>query len=111
MWAWLKRLLSIGQTPDLFAMKVDSDFDIEGRGRVVVGTISAGRISIGETVFAHCGDEIFPVVATGLCRAHDQSDIRQAGEGETVGILLRGKSASRVQPGSVISHSEEALQL
>jgi translation elongation factor EF-Tu-like GTPase len=105
MLKWLKGLLGIGRRPELFTATVESHFDIEGRGRIAISTVSAGSVMIGDTVFAHTSAGVFPVVVTGLELPGQL--LRRASEGDSFGILLRGKMVHQIEQGDVISHSEE----
>jgi translation elongation factor EF-Tu-like GTPase len=84
---------------------VESHFDIEGRGRIAISTVSAGSVMSGDTVFAHTSAGVFPVVVTGLELPGQL--LRRASEGDSFGILLRGKMVHQIEQGDVISHSEE----
>lgn len=108
MFTWFKQLLGIGQTPELFSLTVDHHADITGRGKLVFGTVAAGNISLGDTVFAHTAAGVFPVVVTGV--ELEQQLLNEACEGQTIALLLRGKLLHQIQQGDLLSHSEAAAE-
>ena len=85
-----------------FLMVIEDSFTITGRGTIVTGTITSGRINVGDTVkIRH--------VATGEVSATTVAGIEMfrklldtAGVGENVGILLRGVKRDEIESGDIL---------
>ena len=120
---WAKKVLELANTMDSylpdpvretdkpFFMPIEDIFSIEGRGTVVTGKISRGKVKVGEEV------EIIGLVPTtkttitGIEMFNKQLDEGQAGD--NAGILLRGTKKEEVhrgqvlaKPGSITPHTD-----
>jgi elongation factor Tu len=80
-----------------FEFEVEDVFTITGRGTVATGRITRGRIAVGDEIAFRSpkGDEIRSRV--GAIEAFRKT-VKEAGEGETVGLLL----AKAVPPGALV---------
>jgi len=94
-----------------FLMPVEDVFSIKGRGTVVTGRISRGKIKIGEEVEIVGLKKPKKTTVTGVEMFRKQLEDGQAGD--NVGILLRGiekndveRGQVLVKPGSVTAHTE-----
>jgi elongation factor Tu len=96
-----------------FLMPVEDVFSIGGRGTVVTGRVTRGRLRVGEAVEL-LGAKVKTSVVTGIEAFHRLRDEAEAGD--NVGLLLRGvdrtdlaRGALVVFPGSVQErHAGEA---
>jgi elongation factor Tu len=98
-----------------FLMPVEDVFTIGGRGTVVTGRVSRGRLRLGEAVEL-IGARVKDTVVTGIETFHQLRDVAEAGD--NVGLLLRGvdreavaRGALVVLPGSVQAHREGEAEL
>ncbi|MBL8920481.1 MAG: elongation factor Tu [Myxococcaceae bacterium] len=98
-----------------FLMPVEDVFTIGGRGTVVTGRVSRGRLRLGEAVEL-IGARVKDTVVTGIETFHQLRDVAEAGD--NVGLLLRGvdrdavaRGALVVLPGSVQAHCEGEAEL
>ena len=69
-------------------MIVCDEFEISGRGTVLVGKVSFGSIRVGDEVTIIGSNTNFHSVVTGIVKNRKLYD--EADKGEVVGILLRG---------------------
>lgn len=84
-----------------FLMPIEDVFSIEGRGTVVTGRISRGKIKVKEEVEMVGIRETQKVVVTGVEMFKKTLDEGQAGD--NVGILLRGIGRTDVERGQVLA--------
>ncbi len=94
-----------------FLMPIEDVFSIKGRGTVVTGRITRGKVKVGETVEIIGIKATQPTVVTGVEMFRKSLDEGLAGD--NVGILLRGVEKEQVErgqvlaaPGSVKPHTE-----
>jgi elongation factor Tu len=94
-----------------FLMPVEDVFTITGRGTVVTGAISQGKIKVGEKVEIVGFRETRETVVTGVEMFRKLLDEGQAGD--NVGLLLRGIERVDVErgmvlaaPGSITPHTQ-----
>lgn len=94
-----------------FLMPVEDVFSIKGRGTVVTGRISRGKVKVGEEVEIIGLRETKKSTVTGVEMFRKTLDEGQAGD--NVGVLLRGIEKDDVErgqvlakPGSVKPHTE-----
>lgn len=84
-----------------FLMSVDSTYNIEGRGLVVVGTVEQGKLKPGEEIeilgFEKAGKK---TTVTGIETFKKSLDYGEAGD--NIGILVRGLTRKNVQRGQII---------
>lgn len=83
-YAWLSDFIK----PLKFSMIVCDEFEINGRGTVLVGKVSYGSIRIGDEVTILGPNMELHSVVTGIEKNRKLFD--EADKGEVVGILLRG---------------------
>jgi len=84
-----------------FLMPVEDVFSIKGRGTVVTGRISRGKIKIGEEIEIVGLKETKKTTVTGVEMFRKQLEDGQAGD--NVGILLRGVEKDDVERGQVLA--------
>jgi len=94
-----------------FLMPVEDVFSIKGRGTVVTGRISRGKIKINDPVEIVGIRPTKATVVTGVEMFHKQLEDGQAGD--NVGLLIRGIEKDDVErgqvlakPGSITPHTE-----
>ncbi len=99
-----------------FLMPVEDVFSIKGRGTVVTGRISRGKVKVNETVEIVGLKPTQSTVVTGVEMFRKQLDEGQAGD--NVGLLLRGIEKDKVErgqviakPGSITPHTEFEAQV
>ncbi len=81
-----------------FQMTVEDVFTITGRGTVVTGRITSGRIAVNETVRNRNSGRTYAVA--GLEMFRKTLDYAQAGD--NVGLLLRGADRESVHRGDIL---------
>jgi elongation factor Tu len=84
-----------------FLMPVEDVFTITGRGTVVTGAVSQGKIKVGEKVEIVGFRDTRETVVTGVEMFRKLLDEGQAGD--NVGLLLRGIERTDVERGMVIA--------
>lgn len=84
-----------------FLMPVEDVFSIKGRGTVVTGRISQGKIKVGEEVEIVGLRDTSKTTVTGVEMFRKMLDEGQAGD--NVGILLRGVEKDGVERGQVLA--------
>jgi elongation factor Tu len=84
-----------------FLMPVEDVFTITGRGTVVTGAVSQGKIKVGEKVEIVGFTDTRETVVTGVEMFRKLLDEGQAGD--NVGLLLRGIERKDVERGMVIA--------
>jgi elongation factor Tu len=95
-----------------FLMPIEDVFGIKGRGTVVTGRVTRGRIEpMSEVEIIGLQDEVRKTVATSLEMFRKTLDYAEAGD--NVGVLLRGIDRDEVErgmvlaaPGSIKPHTE-----
>ncbi len=94
-----------------FLMPVEDVFSIKGRGTVVTGRITRGKVKVNDTVEIVGLKESKKTVVTGVEMFRKTLDEGQAGD--NIGVLLRGVEKTDVErgqvlakPGSVTAHTE-----
>ncbi len=94
-----------------FLMPVEDVFSIKGRGTVVTGRVTRGRVKINDTVEIVGIKETKSTVVTGVEMFRKLLDEGQAGD--NIGVLLRGVEKDQIErgqvlakPGSVKPHTE-----
>ena len=90
--------LECGETA--FEMTVKDVFTVSGRGTVVTGTVTKGRIATGERVLIQGRDGSRVAVVDGIEAL--QKILESAGEGDVVGLLLRNVKHEQVESGDVL---------
>jgi elongation factor Tu len=91
----------VRETDKPFLMPVEDVFSIKGRGTVVTGRISRGKVKVNETVEIIGVKPTKSTVVTGVEMFRKQLDEGQAGD--NVGLLLRGVEKNDVERGQVIA--------
>jgi translation elongation factor 1A (EF-1A/EF-Tu) len=85
-----------------FLMPIEDVFTITGRGTVVTGAVSQGRVHTGDKVqLIGIHEEIKDTVVTGVEMFRKLLDQGQAGD--NVGVLLRGTKREEVERGQVLA--------
>jgi elongation factor Tu len=88
-----------------FLMPIEDVHTIQGRGTVVTGRVSRGRVKVGDKIeivgLRGVDDKPREVVVTGTQAFH--KDIPEASAGLNVGLLLRGVDKDEVVRGQVIT--------
>ena len=102
----LERRRREAQAPDDtgFQMTVEDVFAISGRGTVVTGRISRGRISQGDRVLIRKRQGTVQEARIGGIEAF-RRPLRTAEAGQAVGLLLREIRREQVEPGDVLTGS------
>jgi elongation factor Tu len=89
------------ETEKPFLMPIEDVFSIKGRGTVVTGRVSRGKVKVNETVELVGIRPTKSTVVTGVEMFRKQLEEGQAGD--NVGLLLRGVEKSDVERGQVIA--------
>lgn len=84
-----------------FLMPIEDVFSIKGRGTVVTGKISRGKVKVGDTIEIVGLKETKSTTVTGVEMFRKQLDEGIAGD--NVGILLRGIEKDQVERGQVLA--------
>ena len=84
-----------------FSLTVEDVFTITGRGTVVVGRISSGSVSIGETVTLKRTNGYSCSVAVAGIEMFRKM-LNTAKEGDNVGLLLRGLTKADIGRGDLL---------
>jgi len=85
-----------------FLMPIEDVFTITGRGTVVTGAVSQGKVHVGDKVqLVGIHEEIKDTVVTGVEMFRKLLDEGQAGD--NVGLLLRGIDRTNVERGMVVA--------
>ena len=87
-------------TTDPFLLAVEGVQTITGRGTVVTGMVTRGRISVGDTVEVVGLREPVEAVVTGI--ESFRRVMTEAEAGDNVGLLLRGVDKDAVERGMVV---------
>ena len=87
-----------------FELKVEDVFAVSGRGTVVTGRISRGRISQGDRVLIRKRQGTVQEARIGGIEAF-RKPLRTAEAGQAVGLLLREIRREQVEPGDVLTGS------
>lgn len=94
-----------------FFMPIEDIFSIEGRGTVVTGRISRGKVTVGEEVEIIGFKDTAKTTITGIEMFN--KSLKEGIAGDNAGLLLRGTAKDDVsrgqvlaKPGSVKPHSE-----
>lgn len=120
---WAKKVLSLVEAMDTyipvpvrdtekpFLMPIEDIFSIEGRGTVVTGKISRGKVKVGEEVAIVGLKDTTKTTVTGIEMFNKQ--LQEGLAGDNAGILLRGAKKEDIHrgqvlavPGSVTPHTE-----
>ena len=91
-----------------FEMTVDDVFSISGRGTVVTGTVSRGRIAKGDPVLVQGRAGTQTAFIDGI--EAFRKLLNHAEAGDTVGILLRDLSREQVRTGDVLRGTASPAQ-
>jgi len=86
-----------------FLMPIEDVFSIKGRGTVVTGRITRGKVKVGDTIEIVGIKATQTTVVTGVEMFRKSLDEGLAGD--NVGILLRGVEKEQVERGQVLSAS------
>ena len=84
-----------------FLMPVEDVFSIKGRGTVVTGRVSRGKVKVGETIEIVGIKPTQSTVVTGVEMFRKSLDEGLAGD--NIGVLLRGIEKEQVERGQVLS--------
>lgn len=84
-----------------FLMPVEDVFSIKGRGTVVTGRVSRGKVKVGETIEIVGIKPTQSTVVTGVEMFRKSLDEGLAGD--NIGVLLRGVEKEQVERGQVLS--------
>jgi len=101
----------VRDTEQDFLMPVEDVFSISGRGTVVTGAISKGRINLGDQIEIVGLKDTQTTTVTGVEMFRKEMDYAEAGD--NAGILIRGIKKEEVQrgqvlikPGTITPHTE-----
>ncbi|MEA2051042.1 MAG: elongation factor Tu [Campylobacterota bacterium] len=101
----------IRETDKSFLMPIEDVFSIAGRGTVVTGAISQGRINLGEEIEIVGLRDTQKTTVTGIEMFRKEMEFAEAGD--NAGLLLRGIKKDDVErgqvlvvPGSITPHTE-----
>ena len=84
-----------------FLMSIESTYNIEGRGLVIVGTIEQGKIKVGDEIeVVGIDKDIKKTTITGIETFKKTLDYGEAGD--NIGLLVRGLTRKQVQRGQVL---------
>jgi elongation factor Tu len=99
-----------------FLMPIEDVFSIKGRGTVVTGKVTRGKVKVGDTIEIVGLKETKSTTVTGVEMFRKQLDEGLAGD--NVGVLLRGVEKDQVErgqvlakPGSVTPHTKFEAQV
>lgn len=84
-----------------FLMPVEDVFSIKGRGTVVTGRVSRGKVKVGETIEIVGIKPTQSTVVTGVEMFRKSLDEGLAGD--NIGVLLRGVEKEQVERGQVLA--------
>jgi len=84
-----------------FLMPVEDVFSIKGRGTVVTGRVSRGKVKVGETIEIVGIKATQSTVVTGVEMFRKSLDEGLAGD--NIGVLLRGVEKEQVERGQVLA--------
>lgn len=84
-----------------FLMPIEDVFSIKGRGTVVTGKITRGKVKVGDTIEIVGLKETKSTTVTGVEMFRKQLDEGIAGD--NVGVLLRGIEKDQVERGQVLA--------
>ncbi len=84
-----------------FLMPVEDVFSIKGRGTVVTGKVSRGKVKVGDTIEIVGLKETKSTTVTGVEMFRKQLDEGIAGD--NIGVLLRGIEKDQVERGQVLA--------
>ena len=84
-----------------FVMSIESTYNIEGRGTVVVGTIEQGKVKPGDEIEILGYGKTTKSTVTGIETFKKTLDYGEAGD--NVGLLVRGLTRNKVSRGQTIS--------
>ncbi|MEI8093533.1 MAG: elongation factor Tu [Spirochaetales bacterium] len=84
-----------------FLMPIEDVFSISGRGTVVTGAISQGKVKVGDTIEIVGLKPTQTTVCTGVEMFNKNLDNGQAGD--NIGALLRGIEKNQVERGQVLA--------
>ena len=94
--------MSPRDVPEQFIMPVANVFSIQGRGTVVTGTIERGEVNIGDDVELVGFTDPISTTVTAI-EMIGSPDMRSAGVGDTVGLLVRGVAREDARIGQVLA--------
>ena len=83
-----------------FRMSIEDVFAIRGRGTVVIGQVESGTLQIGDVVKIETQGDTIETVVTGIEKFRRR--LKQASEGDNVGVLLHDVAKEDVQRGDVL---------
>lgn len=89
-----------GPSSEPFTMPIDDVFTITGRGTVVTGTVTAGRVRVGDEVTLQRAEPAVRTTVVGVEKLRRRTDSADAGE--NVGLLLRGVRREDLSRGDVV---------
>jgi elongation factor Tu len=99
-----------------FLMPIEDVFSIKGRGTVVTGKITRGKVKVGDTIEIIGLKETKSTTVTGVEMFRKQ--LEEGLAGDNVGVLLRGIEKDQVErgqvlakPGSVTPHTKFEAQV
>jgi elongation factor Tu len=110
---WVKKVLSLVDAMDTyipvpvrdiekpFLMPIEDIFSIEGRGTVVTGKISRGKVKVGEEVAIIGLKDTVKSTVTGIEMFNKQ--LQEGLAGDNAGILLRGAKKEDIHRGQVLA--------
>ncbi len=120
---WAKKVLELVEAMDTyipvpvrdiekpFLMPIEDIFSIEGRGTVVTGKISRGKVKVGEEIAIVGLKDTTKTTVTGIEMFNKQ--LQEGMAGDNAGILLRGAKKEDIHrgqvlafPGSVTPHTQ-----
>ena len=85
-----------------FEMTISDVFAVSGRGTVVTGRVSRGTVSQGDRVLIRGhGGRVLETRIGGI--ESFRKARRSAGEGDVVGLLLKGVRKDQVEPGDILT--------
>lgn len=93
-------------TDPIFRMSIGDTFAITGLGTVAAGHIESGTVKVGDVVFVNSGGQ--PPVGTST-KTHviglqvGAKTVREAHQGDTVGVVLRGIKLEALRVGDVLA--------
>jgi elongation factor Tu len=91
-----------------FRLSIEDVFTISGRGTVVTGRISQGKIKIGEEIEIIGLNKSSNYIVTGLEMFNKLLDVAEAGE--NVGMLLRGAKREDIERGQFVIKAKTGVK-
>jgi selenocysteine-specific elongation factor len=98
----LCQIISVRATEEWFRIAIDRSFVVQGHGTVVTGSITSGRVKVGDELSWHKGDGTAEVVRVRSLNNHGKP-VEEAVRGQRAAINLPGVPQEAVQRGQELA--------